>query len=340
MVDNLLMIKAEEILEKIDDGKPVEYENIMIVGDLDLSRLDLPLDKSKRRIINSIIKIEYSTIKGDVFFDRSTFAQLVDFDGTVFTKTANFSQSQFCEDAGFSNSQFQGEANFSRASFKTEANFSRARFNDTDFRSVEFHKNLNLASAKLYTIRLSDARFEEGSNLYLKDLDFDRIKVRWDSIKDHIPFNGSVYLSLTKNFRNLELFEDEDRCYYQYRKEKQARATSPVRRALDGLAWLSCGYGVRPSHTVTLSILIIFLFTGIFWMGNALQSDSSAASDHNDPSISFKDAFYFSSMQFLGKTPQNLRIAEGYEYVTVFETLVGWILMALFLVTLSKTMLR
>ena len=71
MVDSLLMIKAEEILEKIEEGKPVEYENVIIYGDLDLHRLDLPLNKNKRKIIKSIIKIEYSIIKGDVFFDHS-----------------------------------------------------------------------------------------------------------------------------------------------------------------------------------------------------------------------------------------------------------------------------
>jgi len=56
MADSLLMIKAEEILEKIEDGKPVEYEHIIIFGDLDLARLDLPLDKNHRKIIKSIIK--------------------------------------------------------------------------------------------------------------------------------------------------------------------------------------------------------------------------------------------------------------------------------------------
>jgi hypothetical protein len=45
-------------------------------------------------------------------------------------------------------------------------------------------------------------------------------------------------------------------------------------------------------------------------------------------------------MQFMGKTPQNLSINEGFEFVTVMETLLGWLLMALFLVTLSRVMLR
>jgi hypothetical protein len=46
-------------------------------------------------------------------------------------------------------------------------------------------------------------------------------------------------------------------------------------------------------------------------------------------------------MEFLGRAPpQNLHILGGYEYLTVVEALTGWILMALFLVTLSKVMLR
>ena len=48
--------------------------------------------------------------------------------------------------------------------------------------------------------------------------------------------------------------------------------------------------------------------------------------------VTLNDAFYFNSMQFMGKTPQNFSISEGFEFVTVFETLLGWLLMALFLV--------
>jgi uncharacterized protein YjbI with pentapeptide repeats len=342
MVDSLLMIKAEEILAKIEEGKPVEYENIIIYGDLDLHRLDLPQSKNKRKVIKSIIKIEYSTIKGDVFFDHSSFSQLVDFDGTVFTKAANFSDSHFQEDAGFSESQFQGEANFSRAHFGTEANFSRAKFNDADFGRARFDKNLNLSNAKIYTLKLSDAQFTDGSNIYLKDFNFNRIVIRWSSIRGHLPFNGSVYLTLTKNFRNLEQFKDEDDCYYQYRKEKQGRTKRPFSKAADGLMWLACGFGVRPAHTVLLSVAIIVLFTGIFWAGHALELVSSEQNSHLAAStgVSLGNALYFSSMEFLGRSPQNLMILEGFEYLTVIETLMGWLLMALFLVTLSKVMLR
>ena len=340
MVDNLLMIKAEEILEKIEKGKPVEYENVIIYGDLDLHRLDLPLNINKLKIIKSIIKIEYSVIKGDVFFDHAAFSGLVDFDGTTFTKAANFSGSHFQEDAGFSDSQFQGEANFSRAHFAIDANFSRAKFNDADFGRAKFDKYFHLSNAKVYTLKLSDAVFSEGSSIHLKDFNFNRIAVRWNSIKSHVPFNGSVYLTLIRNFRNLEQFEDQDDCYYQYRTEKQARSPRIFPKLFDRLAWISCGYGVRPSHTILLSVAIILLFMGIFWAGNALQPDGGQEYVKDKVSISLNDAFYFSSMLFLGKTPKNFSIIKGYEVLTVVESLMGWLLMALFLVTLSRVMLR
>ena len=117
MVDSLLMIKAEEILEKIEKGKSVEYENVIIYGDLDLHRLDLPLNKKRLKIIKSSIKIEYSVIKGDVFFDHACFSGLVDFDGTSFTRSANFSGSGFQGDAGFSDAEFAGVSNYSGPHF-------------------------------------------------------------------------------------------------------------------------------------------------------------------------------------------------------------------------------
>ncbi|HON35009.1 MAG TPA: pentapeptide repeat-containing protein [Methanothrix sp.] len=337
MVDNLLMIRAEEVHKRLEEGRPVEYENVIIYGDLDLHDLDLPLDRNKRKIVRSIIKIEYSVIKGNAFFDRCAFQGLVDFDGTVFSQAANFSDSNFQEDAGFSLAQFQGEANFSRAHFATEANFSRARFNDADFGRARFQRSFHLSNARVYTLRLSDAIFEEHSSIHLKDLNYNRIAVRWNSIRSSLPYNGSVYLTLIKNFRNLEQFEDEDCCYYQYRREKQARTTKAFPRLVDKLAWLSCGYGVRPSHTMLLSLALIILFTAIYWGGHALQPSASA---NPGSIITLSDAFYFSSMWFLGRAPQNICIIEGFEFLTVFETLLGWLLMALFLITMSKVMLR
>lgn len=338
MVESLLMIKAEEVLEKIEKGRPVEYENVIIYGDLDLHRLDLPLNKKRQKIIRSTIKIEYSVIKGDVFFDHAAFSGLVDFDGTSFTRGANFSGSDFSGDAGFSDAEFSGLANFSRSTFATEANFSRARFSDADFGRAGFHRSLHLSNARVYTLILSDCIFSGESSILLKDINLGRMVVRWNSIRDHVPYNGSVYLMLVKNFRNQEQFEDQDDCYYQYRKEKQKRSRWGVQRIFDCLAWISCGYGVRPSHTILLSLGIIMLFTGVFLAADALQPEGPPGRSTSIASLN--DAFYFSTMEFMGKSPENFSIVEGYEFLTVIEAFTGWLLMALLLVTLSRMMLR
>ena len=38
----LTEISAREILDKIQKGEPVKYDHVRIIGDLDVSKLDLP----------------------------------------------------------------------------------------------------------------------------------------------------------------------------------------------------------------------------------------------------------------------------------------------------------
>ena len=40
--DTSRIVPAEEILGKIERGEPVEYDSVIVVGDLDLSEVDLP----------------------------------------------------------------------------------------------------------------------------------------------------------------------------------------------------------------------------------------------------------------------------------------------------------
>jgi hypothetical protein len=41
-------IPASEILDKIQKGEPVEYDHVRIVGDLDLSKIDLSTQRIER----------------------------------------------------------------------------------------------------------------------------------------------------------------------------------------------------------------------------------------------------------------------------------------------------
>jgi len=47
---------------------------------------------------------------------------------------------------------------------------------------------------------------------------YERAYIRWETVNNHLNYQGAAYLTLAKNFKNLDYFEDADACYYQYRR--------------------------------------------------------------------------------------------------------------------------
>lgn len=87
------VVQAEEILKKIELGQPVEYDNVTVVGDLDLSGLDLRRVNIKRTysglpnyqtLVISPIRITNSVIRDSIDFNATFFQNVTDFNGTRF----------------------------------------------------------------------------------------------------------------------------------------------------------------------------------------------------------------------------------------------------------------
>jgi hypothetical protein len=221
----------------------------------------------------------------------------------------------------------------------------------SDLTGATFQKNFLLDAAKIHTMRLYDATFI--GQISLRNADFTRLEVRWLKLCNHLTYDGAAYLSLAKNFRNLEWFEDADDCYYDYRRMSQSSKTLVVRagremkinwsKLLDGLAWISCGYGVRPRYTVFLSGVFIILFAFLFWAGNGILVEplnGSGPSIGLQENLTFLDNLYFSAMVFTAKTQVKWWPVGIYRYLATVESVLGWLLLALFLVTLGRTMIR
>ena len=151
------VISASEVLDKIKLGQPVEYYQVIIKGDLNLSQLDLPTTQLERRdshywplsyygpsdnngsLVSSPLYIEDSIIEGNVDLGHTTFRRLVDFRGTSFNGTADFSNSNFKETADFSRTKFNGNASFQFSMFKEDVDFRESFFNRTaNFCGSEF----------------------------------------------------------------------------------------------------------------------------------------------------------------------------------------------------------
>jgi hypothetical protein len=128
--DALLMdlteVPANEILEKIKKGLPVDYNLIIIPDVLDISSLNMPTKHVHRYrdemeemglkedliVIPASIKITKSKINGITGFNNAIFEKGVSFECSEFSGNADFKGSQFIEFADFNGSKFLGSSSF------------------------------------------------------------------------------------------------------------------------------------------------------------------------------------------------------------------------------------
>jgi hypothetical protein len=129
----------------------------------------------------------------------------------------------------------------------------------------------------------------------------------------------------------MEQFDVADEVYYQYRFRSQTGLG-------DMFMLVTCGYGVNPLHTIGLGVAIIMLFSLIYWRGNGIRRLKEIGGDDNR--VSFWDALYFSMVTFTTVGFGDWYPVDRYRVLVMIEGFVGWLTLALFLVTLANVMIR
>ena len=152
---------------------------------------------------------------------------------------------------GFLGAKFSGGALFREVHFNGDVNFMDAQFSGgADFRGAQFGGRLNLTISQ-----------------------FDRFVVRWHELKDTLFYDGPTYLLLVKNFKKLELWDDAESCYYQYRRRAQAKKSwHDWSKLLDIIGWITCGYGTKVWPTVVWILGCVVIFALLF-IGHRLRLD-------------------------------------------------------------------
>jgi hypothetical protein len=162
-------IDAKDILKSIDDGKAVEYRDVRVVGDLDLTKLkDMIPDKDNKRSRNSTKTFWYHVRSPlnfvDCIFEDDVIAYFHDdhknethnaifhadavFTGCEFRGKSAFKYSTFHGEAAFSKAKFSKEALFKYTKFKTEVSFAGSTFgNDANFKYTEFPKSADFSGS-------------------------------------------------------------------------------------------------------------------------------------------------------------------------------------------------
>jgi len=297
-------IDAGEILEKVQKGQPVEYDHVIVRGDLDLSwhRLQSPI-RINDSIFNGIVSFYGSILEMPVNLSGSNFTRDVYFEGSTFRGDADFREVEFRGDADFGEATFSDYAYFMEATFSGDADFGGATFSgDADFRGATFIGSSRFEDAEFDgNIEFGDARFKNETSFYrilfkrpayfedcsIKSLnlikaEYGRLYLRWDDIES-MYFDEAAYLALIENYNTLGWYGDANRCYYDYRnavrRSRQAasspalaaKVSSPLDRLVDFGEWLLYGYGVRPSFPIAWCIGIILAFGLLFRQKRCLR---------------------------------------------------------------------
>jgi hypothetical protein len=130
-------INASQVLAQIEMGKPVNLSDVIVQGNLDLSKINLPTAK----VVSSPIKVENSLIYGAVDFSDAILDEQTSFKKTKFFGPASFFHTHFNKDVDFSEAQFNKTASFKQAQFNASADYERSRFDEfADFSGACFRE--------------------------------------------------------------------------------------------------------------------------------------------------------------------------------------------------------
>jgi uncharacterized protein YjbI with pentapeptide repeats len=214
-------ISAKDIMDKIENGTAIQYDHVIINGDLNLSQLKLPKVYKKSfyasylgvkedltasdlikalglqnatkfrlidefKIVKSPIRINHSIINGKMD------ASLIDFRNIVY-----FINTSFVKEACFEGAQFNGDVHFERAKFNEDAIFSDKYLGLADWVDIQFNKNAYFNDAEFK----KEAKFNSVN--FNRRAEFRGCKFIGEADFDLSKFNGYAYIESSSPYGTI-----------------------------------------------------------------------------------------------------------------------------------------
>jgi len=299
--NDLEEVSASEILAKIERIEPVEYDRIRIKGELDLSKLDLPMEQVARtefqikrlglpdeyKVVSSSIMIKNSTFDAKVNFSNCFFRSRVSFNNTTFSGNADFKGAIFNE-----GDTFGDDSDFMEATFSGNADFRGTIFNGYPvFWYANFSGNADFMEATFSEVGFEGSTFSEGA-LFLGatfrgDADFSDATFMRDALFNEAKFEGEVLTFKDATFADARSQERacrraknelekngnrEEAGYHFYREMEGKRKQKPwyIRYPEFVFIQLIFGYGVHPFRLIAWWFFFVGIFAGIYWKWNGV----------------------------------------------------------------------
>ena len=216
-------IQADDIIKQINDGKSINYRNVEINGNFDLTSIKdkeivKPDQKNSTTVYWYHVRKSISFIdcifKGDViayFHDdwenethNAVFHDNVVFEGCEFMGKSAFKYSKFYKKANFNKTSFHDEAFFKYAKFSTDAYFDGSNFRkDANFKYTEFNKIGPFEKSRFQReANFKYTKFRNGANfknaVFERSANFKYTKFSEPVYFDDAEFEGDINFKYTK----------------------------------------------------------------------------------------------------------------------------------------------
>ena len=178
-------ISAEDLRSEIRSGEPLNYNNVTIVGSLNLGQIDGP--------VNQPIKITNSRFMGPVKIEALTFADGLDLRGCTFYDNVSFIKSRFLGDAKFSGARFFRQADFADTYYEDLSAFISSRFfNDTSFGNAQFDGDAIFLDSLFATdVDFDDAKFMRSASF--RNAHFEDVRFFETQLAGQVTFLASTF---------------------------------------------------------------------------------------------------------------------------------------------------
>jgi len=197
-------IKASDIIKQINEGRMVEYSNVEIEGDFDLTNLEnrRPVHSATNRFNDDFATYE-STVEVSLNFTNCTFLGNVLAYYHIDRKNETY-LAHFEKDAVFKNCIFKNASEFKYSEFNGVATFAGCTFNDVaNFKYAEFSSGPSFSNVKFesgadfkYTDFPRETSFEKATFRGLANFKYS--KFRSPLKMDGVAFNGSEDFKYTQ----------------------------------------------------------------------------------------------------------------------------------------------
>jgi hypothetical protein len=187
-----MVIGAEDLQAQIRSGEPLNYDNITVIGNINLTG-----------IVSQSVKITNSRILDKANFDGAIFSEPLDLRGTVFRGDVSFARVRFLGDARFVGTSFHGQADFMDDVFNGLASFTGGHFfNDSSFGNVQFNGDAVFAQSRFAKdVDFNYARFfRSGSFLdaNFQDVSFFETQFGGQATFRNVLFRGNATFAATR----------------------------------------------------------------------------------------------------------------------------------------------